>query len=145
MNPVTPSLRRSDRLRRPTAKAIGSSPGSSPGKAAHVGRSIKSRLFSAPGDQTDSDSTLRHTSSSQSSGSGTEDTVGDATECMALGASFPPPIYAAYRGLAPMLRYSDKDLMKQVSLLSFFPTTNPPSFVPTLTHSNHAPHRTFPL
>jgi hypothetical protein len=54
---------------------------------------------------------------------------------MALGASFPPPIYAAYLGLAPMLRYSDKDLMNRVSLLSFFPTTNPPSFVPTLTHS----------
>ena len=140
MNPVTP--RRSERLRRPTAKAIGSSPGSSPGTAAYVGRSInsRSRVFSAPGGQTDSDSTLRNTSSPQSSGSCTEDTVGDATECMALAASFPPKIYEAYQGLAPMLRYSDRDLMKRVSLPSFSqrptrPHSFPPSLTPTVRHT----------
>src|SRR6267154_3736543 len=119
MNPVTP-LRRSERLRRPTAKAIGSSPSSSsPGTTAYVGRSVnpRSRLFSAPGGQTDSDSTLWNSSPSKSSGSSTEDTVGDATDYMVLAANFPPKLYETYLGLAPMLRYSDAELMKRVSLL----------------------------
>jgi len=94
-----------------------SSPSSSPGTAAHVGRSSYSRprpkVFSAPGSQTDSDSTLRNTSSSKSSGSCTEDTAGDATYSKALAANFPPKLFEAYQGLAPILRYSDSELMKR--------------------------------
>lgn len=118
MKPVTP-LRRSERLRRPTSKAIGSSPGSSPGTAAYVGRSInsRSRVLPVQGGQTDSDSTLRNTTSSKSSGSCTEDTVSDATDYMALVASFPPKLYETYDRLAPILRHSDAELMKRVSLL----------------------------
>lgn len=142
--PVTP-LRRSERLRRPTAKAIGSSPSSSPGTTAYVSRSINTRprVFYAPGGQTDSDSTLRNTSSSQSSGSCTEDTVGDAADCMAMAASFPPKIYETYQGLAPLLRYYDADFMKRVSLLSFSqrrtrPHLFPPSPTPTTRHTGHS-------
>ena len=130
MKPVTP-LRRSERLRRPTAKAIDSSPGSSPGAAAYRGPSIhsRSRVFTAPGGQTDSDSTLRNTTSSKSSGSCTEDTVGDASDSMALVAGFPVKLYKAYEGLAPILGYSDAELMKRVSFLSLFQRrTHPHSF-----------------
>jgi len=120
MKPVTP-LRRSERLRYPSAKAMGSSPGSSPGSAAYAGRSInsRSRVFSVPGGQTDSDTTLRNTTSSDSSGSCTEDAVGDATDSMAMVANFPPKVRQAYQRLAPILGYTDAELMKYVSLLSF--------------------------
>jgi hypothetical protein len=147
MTPVTPvTPRRSERLRRPTPRALGLSPGSSPGTAAYVGRSnnSRSRVFTAPGSQTDSDSTLRNSSSSKSSGSSTEGTVGDATECMALPANFPPKLYETYQGLAPILRYSDAEFMKRVSLLSFSQRpTRPhspftPSLTPTTRHTGHS-------
>jgi hypothetical protein len=139
LKPVTP-LRRSERLRRPTAKAIGSSPGSSPGTAAYVDRSInpRSRVFSSPSGQTDSDSTLRNTSSSKSSGSCTEDTVGDATDSMALVAHFPPKLYQAYQGLAPILRYSNAELMKRVSLPSFSQRPTRPHSFPPSRHIGHS-------
>ena len=134
LKPVTP-LRRSERIRRPTAKAIGSSPGSSPGTAAYLGPTIgsRSRVFFAPGGQTDSDSTLRNNTSSKSSGSCTEDTVGDGQDSMALVANFPTKLYGAYERVAPILGQSNAELMKRVSLLFFFPTTNPHSFVPNFT------------
>jgi hypothetical protein len=141
MNPVTP-LRRSERLRRPTNKAFGSSPGSSPGTAANVGRSSssRSRVFSTPGGQTGSDSTLRNTTPSESSGSYMEDANSDSTVSMAMAARFPKELHRAYLGLDRILSYTDDDLMMHVSLLPF-PTTNSPSFVPTLTptmcHTGH--------
>ncbi|KAI0274552.1 hypothetical protein BGY98DRAFT_53237 [Russula aff. rugulosa BPL654] len=114
MKPVTP-LRRSDRLRRPSSKAIGSSPCSSPGTAVHHSPSVapRSRVFSAPGGQPDSDSTLRNTNSSKSSGSCTEDIAGDATDSMVLVASFPPKLHEAYQGLAPLLGHSNTELMRR--------------------------------
>jgi hypothetical protein len=140
MDPVTP-LRRSGRVRYPTPKAIGSSPSSSPGSAAHHSRSVTSRprVFYAPGHQSDSDSTLRNTNSSKSSGSSTEDTVGDATDPVGFVSFFPPKIYETYERLAPLLRHSNAELVRRVSLLSFSqrPTH---SFVPT-PYLNRAPHR----
>lgn len=143
--PVVTPLRRSERLRRPTAKATGSSPSSSPGTTAYASRSINTRprVFYAPGSQTDSDSTLRNTSSSRSSGSCTEDSVGDATDCKALAANFPPKVYETYQGLAPLLRHSDADFMKRVSLLFFSqrrtrPHLFPPSPTPTTRHTGHS-------
>lgn len=143
MQPVTP-LRRSDRLRH--ANVINSSPSSSPGTAAYLGPS-RSRVFSSPGGQTDSDTTLWGTTSSNSSGSGTEDTLGDdGSDAMALVAlTFPPKLSAVYEELVPMLDYSRPELMKTVSLLSvFFPMTNPHSShsFPTPTLSPNKPRAT---
>src|SRR6266849_5384181 len=111
MQPVTP-LRRSERLRRPTPKAIGSSPGSgsSPGTVGHPFGS-RPRVFYPPGGQTDSDSTLRNSTSSKSSGSCTEDTVGDG-QTYAVGCQLPPKFHEPYKRLAPLLSLSDAELMK---------------------------------
>lgn len=147
MKPVTPvtPLRRSDRLRRSTAKAFGSSPGSSPGSAPLLSSSVgfRSRVFFAPGGQTDSDSTLRNTNSSRSSGSSTEDTVGGATDPMGLVSRFPQKLYRAYEGLAPLLHTSDAELMNRVSLFSFSQGDN--VLIRSHPHPNRAPHRTFPV
>ena len=131
--PVTP-LRRSERLRRPTAKAFGSSPGTSPGTAAYVSPSIgsRSRVFSHPDSQTDSDSSLWYSTSSKSSGSCMEDTVGDATNPTGLVSRVSSKLYETYERLASIMLNSDAELMKRVSLSSLFKTSNPSSSVPTL-------------
>lgn len=141
MMPVTP-LRRSERLRRPTAKAFGSSPISSPGTAAYVSPSIgsRSRVFSRPDGQSDSDSTLWNAKSSKSSGSCTEDT---ATNSTAQVSRIPSKLYEDYEWLASIMLNSDAELMKRVSLSSFSPTSNPPSSVPTLPQTLH--YRIFPF
>jgi hypothetical protein len=137
MEPLTP-LRRSDRLRRLTPKAMGSSPGSSPGTTANVGRGRciypRSALFSGPGDQTDSDSSLGESTSPKSSNSRTEYIFSNATHSVVSAAKFPPKLYKAYEVLAALLPYSDAKLMEHVSLLSFSQRpTRPHSFPLSLT------------
>jgi len=120
MKAVTP-LRRSTRICRQTPKAIGSSP-----ESATEVSSISSRqkLYSSSRSQTYSDSTLCDITSSESSGSSTEDSVSYPANPTSRVAVFPPEVCETYDRLAPILRYSDAELGELVSL-SPFPTTNP--------------------
>lgn len=130
MEQITP-LRRSNRLRRQTSKAMGSSPISSPGTSANAARLIypRSTLFDGPGDQSDSDSSLQSTTSSKCSGSFTGSTV------VVTVPMLPKRLAIDYQVLAPIVDYSDAKLMEHVSVTLLFPTTNPPSHsFPLLTH-----------
>jgi len=62
--------------------------------------------------QSDTDSTLRNSTPSYSSGSCTEDTVSDAANYMPLVSDLPPELYKAYQGLATVASYSREELMK---------------------------------
>lgn len=145
MEQCTPPLRRSNRLRRQTSKGLlNSSPSSSPGTSANAGHRNfpRSTLFYGPGDQSDSDSSLQSTTSSTALSS----------ECfrgshVAVSVSMLPPKLAKdYKVLAPILGYSDAELMEQVSLALPFPTTNSPSHSSPLSLTpDHARHRILPV
>jgi hypothetical protein len=122
MEPIVPSpLRRSSRIRHQTPKAAGSSPGS----ATEVSSiSSRKKLYSSSRSQTYSDSTLWDITSSESSGSSTEDSVSHPANPTSRVAAFPPELREAYNRLTPILRYSDAELGDLVSH-SPFSTTNP--------------------
>ncbi|KAF8471423.1 hypothetical protein DFH94DRAFT_202019 [Russula ochroleuca] len=71
-----------------------------------------SRYVNFAGSQSDTDSTLRNSSSSKSSGSCTEATVSDATDSITMVSGLPLPFHKPYQALAPVLGYSDAELMK---------------------------------
>ena len=102
-----------------------------------------SKFFPAAGSQSDSDSTLRNSSSCTSSGSCTEDTVSDGTDFMALVSGLPQQFHKAYQGLAPIVAYSGAELMELVSCSPFTNKRHRP--YPRFPSLNFAPYRTFQI
>ncbi|KAH9984972.1 hypothetical protein BJV77DRAFT_1071656 [Russula vinacea] len=67
----------------------------------------RARYLAVADSQSDTDSTLRNSSSSNSSGSCTDDTVADATDSITLVSDLPQEFHKAYQELVPVLGYSD--------------------------------------
>ena len=77
---------------------------------------------------------MRNSSSSNSSGSCTDDTVADATDSIALVSDLPQEFHKAYQELVPVLGYSDAQFTELVSCPPCPPTTD------TASSSSPFPH-----